>query len=130
MLCLIRLCTICIGYFHTKPLVQDMLNVTTTKGETAKLTCKAAGNALPHIVFFKEINGSEHRVSSLTELENRTATRTDSTQNIHEFFKRYLWIHNVTSSDSGKYICKAGNSLGITTKSMYLRVLVSSPSKP
>ena len=104
----------------TKPLVQDVDNVTVPIGETAKLTCLAAGDALPHIRFMKTINGTEYEIIEMKEFENRTNTQTTSTKT--EFFKRYLWIHNTTLADTGKYTCKVGNSIGTTWKDMYLTV--------
>jgi hypothetical protein len=102
--------------------VQDLANVTVRKGETAELICLAAGDALPHIRFMKTINDTEYQVVTLKEIENRKNTDTISTSIKTEFFKRYLWIYNVTFADAGKYTCKAGNSIGTTRKDMYLIV--------
>jgi hypothetical protein len=113
----------------TKPLVQDVDNVTVLIGGTAKLTCHAAGDALPHIRFMKTINGTEYEILNMKEFENRTDTQTISTAIKTDFFKRYLWIYNTTLADTGKYTCKAGNSIGTTWKDMYLTVRKESPSE-
>ncbi len=102
--------------------MQDLANVTVRKGETAELICLAAGDALPHIRFMKTINDTEYELVKLKEFENRISTDTISTSIKTEFFKRYLWIYNVTFADAGKYTCKAGNSIGITRKDVYLIV--------
>ena len=110
-------------------MVQDLVNVTVTKGETAQLKCLAAGDAMPHMQFFKTVNGTQHKVGDLKELENRTTTKVISTDIKTEFFKLNLWIHNVTKEDEGKYTCKAGNSIGLTEKDLYLIVLSAYPCK-
>lgn len=107
----------------TKPIVQDLHNVAVSEGETAKLACLVAGDALPHIRFMKEINGTEHELVDLDQYKNRIRTRTISPPSKTEFFKRYVWIANVTSSDQGRYTCKAGNSIGVTRKDVYLTVV-------
>ena len=103
--------------------MQDLANVTVRKGETAELICLAAGDAMPHIRFMKTINDTEYEVVTLKEFENRISTDTISTSiKTYKFFKRYLWIYNVTFADAGKYTCKAGNSIGTTKKDVYLIV--------
>ena len=106
----------------TEPLVQDMKNVTVRPGETAKLACLAAGDAIPHIRFFREINDTKGEVVDMNEYKNRTKMETISPNNKIEFYKHYLWIYNVTLADEGKYTCVAGNSIGNTTKDVYLIV--------
>ncbi|CAB3989128.1 fibroblast growth factor receptor homolog 1-like isoform X2 [Paramuricea clavata] len=115
-------------FYMTKPLVQNLNNVTVLIGETAKLTCQAAGDALPHIRFMKTINGTEYEIIKLKEFKNRTDTQTISTAIKTEFFKHHLWIYNTTLADTGKYTCKAGNSIGTTWKDMYLIVRKESPT--
>ena len=110
-------------------MVQDLVNVTVTKGETAQLKCLAAGDAMPHMQFFKTVNGTQYKVGDLKKLENRTTTKVISTNIKTEFFKLNLWIHNVTKEDEGKYTCKAGNSIGLTEKDLYLIVLSAYPCK-
>ncbi|XP_028391447.1 fibroblast growth factor receptor 2-like isoform X3 [Dendronephthya gigantea] len=110
-------------FFVTKPLVQDLFNVTVQEGETAKFACLAAGDALPHIKFVQTLNGTDYEVRKLHKFENRTRTQTISTNKKIEFYKHYLWIYNVTLNDTGKYVCKAGNSIGITRKNLFLHVV-------
>ena len=110
-------------------MVQDLVNVTVTKGETAQLKCLAAGDAMPHMQFFKTVNGTQHNVRDLKGLENRTTTKVISTDIKTEFFKLYLWIHNVTKEDEGKYTCKAGNSIGKAEKDLYVHVVSAYPCK-
>ena len=109
--------------------MQDLVNVTVRKGETAQLKCLAAGDALPHIRFYKTVNGTQHYVNDLKELKDRITTKVINTDIKTEFFKLYLWIHNVTKADAGKYTCKAGNSIGTTEKNLYLGVVSGYPGK-
>ena len=111
-----------VAFFVTKPIVQDLSNVTVHEGETAKFACFAAGDALPHIQFVQKLNGTDYEVRKLHKFENRTRTRTISTNDKTEFYRHYLWIYNVTLNDTGRYACKAGNSIGVTRKSLYLHV--------
>lgn len=111
----------------SKPLVQDLANVTVVEGETTRLSCMAAGDTLPHFVFYKWTNkSSSEKVDQLKNMQGRISVKTDSAQTKTEFFKHYLTIHNTTLADAGRYTCAVGNSKGLVKKDAFLSVTLIS----
>ena len=105
-----------------EPLVPELSNVSVTVGQTAHLTCKAAGDALPHFRFKKRVNNVDIDVDKVPSLRGRTEVKTSSAPKESDFFVHVLSIRNTTFEDAGKYLCLAGNSIGTVSEPTFLFV--------
>ena len=104
------------------PLVPDLGNVTVTEGDTARLVCKAAGDALPHFKMHKWINGSSYAIENIASMRGRMEVDTKLAPKKNEFFEHIVTIHNTRLQDAGQYTCRAGNFRGVVNKTTFLIV--------
>ena len=90
--------SVCLKISDQPEITTHPKNVTTTEGDNVTLSCDAAGNPVPTILWTKH----ESALSS----NSRISLSPDNKQ---------LTITNVSRTDSGEYRCLASNNLGNDT---------------
>ena len=85
-------------------------NVSTEVGSTVRFSCAAVGLPRPEVSWVKQ----DGKMSpARTEVEDRSQ----------------LKIRSVSSSDAGKYVCRAENIAGAISAAAFLRILSKEPHK-
>ncbi|KAK6635683.1 hypothetical protein RUM44_000937 [Polyplax serrata] len=96
---------------HHRPILTEApRNITAVLGENATFRCLILSHLHHHLVW---VSKKVDEVDNLEEINNHTVKAGAD----------ILEIHNVTHEHEGWYTCIAGNSLGMTFASAYLRVV-------
>ena len=90
--------------------------------ETLQLHCQVKGWPIPNIIWIKR-SDNEVRVILSSLRINIISNRTGS--NGFPLLISILYIHNITTMDSGEYVCEAENGIATTSPvlaSLYINV--------
>ncbi|XP_068131931.1 fibroblast growth factor receptor 3 isoform X2 [Hyperolius riggenbachi] len=104
-----------------RPILQAGLpaNKTVIVGSDVEFHCKVYSDAQPHIQWLKhvEINGSKYGQAGdpyVSILKTWIINKTEADVS--------LYLHNVTASNEGEYICRANNFIGTAEVSFWLNI--------
>ncbi|XP_010876451.1 fibroblast growth factor receptor 1b [Esox lucius] len=113
-----------------RPILQAGLpaNRTAVVGSDVEFVCRVYSDPQPHIQWLKHItiNGSQMGPDGLPYVRILKNAGLNTTDREMEVFT----LRNVSKEDEGQYTCLAGNSIGLSHHSAWLRVVNELPPSP
>lgn len=103
-----------------KPQVVDIKNISVQTGREAKLECRATGNPLPTVTFWK-LSEPQKMVAGLQPTDDRISVQQTEDRERSQVIGT-LTILNLMTSDDGLYACIAENKGGEARKNGHLTV--------
>jgi len=109
------------GVQAAKPVIGPIMNQTVEVGSDVVFQCEVLSDLHPHVQWLRVIPGIKNQTTGQQEIEYEVLKK--SLINTTDADLQTLTLKNVSYEDSGEYSCLAGNRIGYSYKSAWLKVV-------